>query len=862
MINPNDIESIDILKDAAATAIYGSRGANGVILITTKSGKSGKINVSLNANYSNAKATKTIRVLDGKEYANYMNEYWAYRRDIGYNMTAIQPYLPGEIDSLPNYNHQKALQQTSSTADVYMSISGGDPRNKVFVSGQYYNQAGIIPGTSLTRYNGKLNYEGKLRDNLTLTLSTNYSNSERNGQPTSLLSTKVQAWPSSVPLLNPDGDYNYLALYQYGLGTATVFDPKRGITVYYNPRFSPSDAISLAWTTHPLEYGGPKGVKNVQTSTQVLSNVGLAWAINKNLRLSGKIAVTTYNALLENYNPSTFSTDALRGAASAGNSQNTSLLYQLQANYNKRLGKDHHLSAFAVASAEEFVSKTQTGSSVGFTSDITSYYSLQAGTSANTPVTTYNGNQLISTILSGSYDYKYKYYLSASGRMDGTSKFQEADRYGFFPAVSAAWRVNREKWFTPIMPVISDLKLRASWGIVGNQSIAPYATLSTLGVASVVFGNTLNVGYAPTSLANPTLKWERTSSVNLGADISFFKDRLTLTAEVYRKKIDGLLYATVPPLTSGYTSLIRNIGILTNEGLEFSAGLVAINNKRLKWTLDANIGFNRNTVDQLSGGKGEYLDIYQVATGAYLFRLEPGKSIGQFYGLKTIGVWNDKTIIEKPAAFQVGAKEGDRRYADLNNDGLLDDKDRTYLGSALPKYFGGFSSTLSYESFELATFFSYSVGNKIFDQYEFNAFSLNRQQANLRKDVYDQRYRIITPEMSAEEAAMVRRNNETTKTQVSGSTYDVRESTDYYLSDGSYLRCRDITLSWSLPASFTKRIKISGAKIYGNCQNAFILTSYSGYSPEVNTASGLARGVDGGISPQSRVFRLGVNVNF
>ncbi|MDF2193492.1 TonB-dependent receptor [Paraflavitalea sp. CAU 1676] len=863
MINPNDIETIEILKDAAATAIYGARGANGVVLITTKSGKAGKINVSLNANYSMTRSTRSIKVLNGRDYATFMNEYWAYRKAIGYNTTAIQPYLPEEIDSLPTYDHQKDIQQTAPTTDIYMSVSGGDAKNKVFFSGQYYNQVGMIPSTSLNRYNGKLSYEGKLRPDLTFTMSTNYTNSVRNGQPTTILSNKVLGWPSSVPLVNPDGGLNYLALYQYGNGQATTYDATRGITVYYNPRFAANEARSLAYTNHPFEFGGSNQVKNVQTSTQLLTNIGLAWSINNHLNVSAKLGLTTFNALLENYTPSIYiGGSALKGAASAGNSQNTGLLYQLQANYNRRFGKDHILSAFVVASAEKFVSKTQTASTIGFTSDVATYHSLQSGSASNTPYTTYNANQLVSSIVSASYNYKSRYYLSASGRMDGTSKFTENERYGFFPAVSAAWRLNQEKWFSPLRSIFSDLKLRASWGIVGNQSIAPYSTISTLDVASVVFGNTVNVGFTPTNLSNPTLRWERTASVNLGADLSFFKDRFSLTAEVYRKRTNDLLYGTIPPLSSGYTFLTRNIASLTNEGIEFSAGWKVVNSKKVRWNLEANIGINRNRVDQLSGGKGEYQDISQVVTGAYLFRLQPGVSIGQFYGLKTIGVWTDKTILEKPAGFQTGAREGDRRYADLNNDGLLDDKDRTYLGSALPKYFGGFSSTISYKGLELATFFSYSVGNKIFDYYEFNTMSLNRGQANIRKDIFDRRYRMITPTMSAEEADKIRLHNERANIQVPGSLYDPRESTDLYLEDGTYLRCRDITLSWALPASWMKRIKVAGVKFYANCQNLFILTSYPGYNPEVNTSGGLARGVDGGTSPLGRVYRFGLNVNF
>lgn len=863
MFNPNDIESIDILKDAAATAIYGSRGANGVVLITTKSGKAGKIQVSLNANYSQAKSTKSIEVLDAREYATYMNEYWTYRKVIGYNNTAPQPYLPEEIDALKTYDHQKELQQTAPTTDIYLSISGGDQKNKVFFSAQYYNLTGMIPSTSLNRYNAKLNYEGKLYKDLTFTMSANYSNSVRNGQPTQLLTNKVVSWPSSIPIVNPDGGLNHLSTYLYGNGEAITFDPTRGINIYYNPRFPASEARSVAFTENPLEFGGGRtSVKNVNTSEQLMANVGLNWTINKNLRLNGKLGFTSFNALLENYSPSTLSTNILKGAGSAGNSQNKSLLYQLQANYNGNLGKDHHFSAFLVASAESFVAKSQVGSSIGFTSDVAGYYSLQSGSNSNIPYTNYAENQLVSTILSASYNYKYKYYLSASGRLDGTSKFTETERFGVFPAVSAAWRVNQEPWFAALTPVINDMKLRASWGIVGNQSIAPFSTITTLDVASVVFGNTLNVGFAPMNLANATLRWERSNSVNLGADLSFFKNRFTLTAEVYRKKTDDLLYNTTPPLSTGYSSVMKNIGMLTNEGLEFSANWRIIDNKTWRWGIDANIGFNKNRVDRLSGAEGDYLDVHQVITGSSLFRLKPGVAIGQFYGLKTIGVWTDKTILEKPAAFQPAAREGDRRYADLNNDGLLDDNDRTYLGSALPKYFGGFSSTVGYKGFELAAFFSYSVGNKIFDYYEFNTMSYNRGMSNMRQDLFDRRYRIVTPDMNAEEAALIRKSNERALVQVAGSLNDPRESTDLYLENGSFLRCRDVTLTWALPASFAQRLKVSGIRVYANCQNLFILTSYPGYNPEVNTASGLSRGVDGGTSPMGRVYRLGLNVNF
>lgn len=864
MLNPDDIESIEILKDAAATAIYGSRGSNGVVLITTKTGKVGKIRVTLNANRSGSAPSKNVKVLGARDYATYVNEAWAYRKAIGFNTTAIQPYLPSEIDSLKSYDHQRELEQVAPATDIYTSISGGDAKNKVFVSGQYYFLDGIIPGSSMKRYNGKITYEGKLHPDVTFTASANITNSVRNGQPNGTLSNKVLGWAPSSPLINPDGNLNYLSTYQYGYGQATMADVARGRIIYYNPRFDAATVRGLAATNHPLEYDGDKGVKNVYTASQLLANFGLNWNVSREFTVSTKLGITSFNNLLENYTPNTYinSASTLKGAASTGTSQNNGLLYQVQANYNKRLGKDHFLSAFAVASAEKFVSKSQTASTQGFTSNITSYNSLQSGSSPGIPYSSYNGNQLVSGIVSTSYNYKSTYYLSASGRVDGTSKFIGNERYGIFPALSAAWRMNQEKWFAPLRSVISDLKWRASWGIVGNQSIPSYSTIGTLSVASVVFGNTLNIGVAPTGLPNPMLVWERSKSINLGADMGFFNDRVSLTAEVYSKKTDGLLFSTTPPLTSGYTSLTKNVASLSNEGIEFSAGVKVINTKDVKWNIDANIGFNRNRIDQLSGGNGEYLDVNQVGGSAYLFRVQPGQPIGQFYGLKTIGVWTDETINKKPADFQPGVKEGARRYADLNNDGLLNDADRTYLGSALPKFFGGFSSSIAYKNFELSTFFSYSVGNKIFNYYEIYNSGSYGGLANFRKDLFDQRYRMITPDMNEKEVEQVRKNNNVTKVQVSGTILNPRESTDYYLEDGTYLRCRDITLSWTMPASIIKRLNLAGVKCYANFQNMFTLTSYSGYNPEVNTGTGLSRGVDGGTTPITRSVRLGINVNF
>jgi TonB-linked SusC/RagA family outer membrane protein len=865
MINPNDIASIDILKDAAATAIYGSRGSNGVVLVTTKSGQIGKLKIAVNANRSYVSRTNNIEMLKAQDYATFVNEAWAYRRSLGYYSAAtLQPYLPSEIESLKTYDNQKELMRTAPTTDINVSLSGGDKINKIYFSGQYYLQEGILPSTSLKRYNGKLNYEGKISPKLTFTAIANYSSTIRNGQPSATLTAAALSWAPTSPLINPDGGYNYVSDYMYGTGSAQYFDPETGRTVYYNPRFPIASVLTASSAIrNPLSFSGDQGTKNVNTSSQLLANFGLTYKLTNDLKLSGLIGITNFDSLLQNYIPTTIKPagSSLIGIASLGNSQNNSILYQLQANYNKRFGKNHNLSGVLVGSAEEFVSKTQTAASSGFTSNLTTFNSIQSGSTPDVPNSSYTANQLVSTVFRASYNYKTLYYLSASGRYDGSSKFVDKEKYAFFPSLSAAWRIDQEEWFKKSLPIVSEFKLRGSWGLVGNQGINPYSTVSTLGVASVVFGNQINIGFAPNRLANPELQWEKTSSVNLGTDLSFFKNRLSLTTEIYRKYTDGLLFNVTPPLTTGYNTYTKNIASISNMGVEYTLSGKILSKKDLSWSVDANIAFNTNTVEKLTGATDEFLDINQVGGTSYLYRIQPGKPIGQFFGYKSIGVWTDQTILTKPATFQVNVKEGARRYADLNNDGYLNNDDKVNLGSAIPKFFGGFSTNFSYKNLELVAFFSYSVGNKIFNYYEITNNSLAGKN-NLPKAIFDQRYRIITPDMSPEEAQRVRANNEITQVQVAGTVLDPRESTDYYIEDGSFLRCRDITISYLLPEKWLKALGVSSLKTYVNVQNLFTITKYSGYNPEVSSGSGLARGIDQGTTPVGRGFRFGLNANF
>lgn len=875
-INPNDIENVEILKDAAATALYGSRGANGVVVITTKSGKVGKAKISFNFNQSINNPQKKVEVLGATDYANYVNEAWRYRKVLGLSLQSVDtPYYSNEIPQLKSYDHQDFLAGSSVTRDASLSISGGAIGGaKYYVSGQYFDQQGVIPGTYLKRYSGKVNYEVPLTSKLSLNVNLNVTSTDRFGSPTQTLISRAISWAPTSPLINPDGGFNRISDFRYGFGDGVYADPQYG-NVYYNSRIPVAtiqtllrnnDAIGSNASLNPLLFTSARGVRNANTSTQIIGMASLSYRFNNNFTLQSKISVNQFNSLLQTYVPLSvplvFSN--YRGEASSGNSQNTSVLYQLNLNYKKTFGTSHVFNAALVASAEKFIQKSQRGVAGGFVSDITGFNNLGAAAPQNL-TSSYAANQLVSSILQINYVFKKKIIANVASRYDGSSKFADENKYGFFPSAGIAWKLEQEKWFSPLRNIISDAKIRTSWGLVGNQGISAYQTLYTLSPNNNVWGsNFSSIGFSPNRLPNPNLRWETTSSTNLGLDLSFLKGRINFTVDLYRRMTKDLLFNVRTPASSGFTTIQDNIATLRNQGLEFTLGGRIINTRNLKWDVQANITFNENKVLKLrTEDAGDFYTDGSIGTGGYITRIQPGSPLGGFYGYKAIGVWNDTSILSKPLDFQSAAREGDRRYQDLNGDGKLNDLDRTWIGSAIPKYFGGLNTTIAYKSFELNAFFSYAVGHQIFNYFEINWGTMTGIN-NVRKDTYDRRYRYIFSDTDPKLAEEYRKQNQTAKVAVAGTAYETRESTDFYIENGDYFRCRDISLSYKLPASFIKKLHVESIRVYGNVQNLFIITNYSGFNPEVNSSSGnngFLRGVDNGSAPLARAYRFGFTIN-
>jgi TonB-linked SusC/RagA family outer membrane protein len=874
LLNPNDIENIEILKDAAATSLYGSRGANGVVVITTKSGKVGKAKIVINVNQSVNTPQKRVEILGAKDFANFANEAWLNRKNraVPSVITVDTPFTASEIPLLQEYDHQKALAGNAVTRDASINISGGAVGGaKYYASGQYYDQQGVITGTYLKRYSGRINYEIPVTSKLTLKLNLGVTATDRFGTPSQTLTSRALNWSPTSPLLNPDGGFNYLWDYRYGIGSATLENVRLG-TVYYNPRFKLSEITSAlddfeASTSrlNPLLVTSDRGVRNANTSTQVLGTASLNYRFNKNFSAQGKISVNNFTSLLQTYIPVNIPllNVAYRGQANAGNSQNNSVLYQLDFSYRKSFSANHTINTALVFSAEKFTQAAQRSVVGGFVNNITGYNNLGAA-SAQSITSDYSANQLAASILQINYLYKKSIVVNLSGRYDGSSKFAEGNQYGFFPATSIAWKMEQEKWFKPLRNVVNEAKFRGSWGLVGNQGISAYATQSTLTTGFMTWGNNIqSVGFFPNRLGNPNLLWETTSSTNLALDLGLFNNRISATVEYFHRTTKDLLLQVQTPPSTGFSNFFDNVGTLSNKGIELTLDVKVINKRNFSWSLGGNLTIATNLVEKLrTDNPNEFYNGSLLSNQIPTIRVTSGRPLGSFYGYQVIGIFDSAAVANNaPSTGPLTRTEGERRYNDRNGDGTINELDRTWLGNALPKGFGGLNTSMRYKSFELSAFFSYSYGAKIFNLYEINWGTMGGTN-NVLKDSYDRRYRIVLPGTDPKLAEEIRERNKSATAIAPGTTTEQRESSDYFLENADYFRCRDISLSYKLSPGMLKKLKVQGFQFYGNVQNLFIITKYRGFNPEIGASggNGLNRGMDNGSAPLAISYRLGFTI--
>jgi TonB-linked SusC/RagA family outer membrane protein len=807
--DPNDVKSVEILKDASATAIYGAQGANGVIMITTKTG-TGKPVISYDAYYGIDQISHKLSLMNAYDYANTINA----------NQAAISPGSTPYFDNTQltsfktqSTNWQNEIFKAAPEQKHHLSISGGNATNKYYISGSIVDNQGIILNTSYKSYFLSSNLESQITDKFKV--KVNMVLSTWVDQPSSINywvgspSYSAIVFAPTLPVFQPDGSYSQPKDASYGPPTA------------YNP-------VSLA---NEATY------KNNGTSNQ--GNVLLEYKVLKDLTFT---AIGSANG--NNTDNNSFTSTMWEGgnnAASISNAKDLKLQNTEQLNFQKAIG-DHSLN---IVAAYEISTDTNTGSSISgsnFLSNSFSYENMGMAANVGAP-SSYIRHSLIESYLSRiAYSYKERYLLTLTGRYDGSSVFSANNKWGFFPSSALGWRISQEK-FMKYIPQISNLKLRASYGVTGNQGVGPYSSLSLLSTTAPYNisgdGLTLTPGVSlnPSAPGNSNLKWESTAQYDVGLDLGLLEGKINFTADYYKKKTTNLLLNAPLPLTSGFTSVLENVGEIDNSGFELDLNVQPLNGK-FQWTSDINLSANQNKVIKLLNGVNE-IDTWNMYPNepSNLVGLRVGQTMGTFYGYKQIGIWGTK---EATQAALYSSIPGAPKYLDINKDGKIDGTDLTVIGNANPKFIYGWNNTFSYAGFSLNVLVQGSYGNDIFNTSlistsQTNIYNLNRW----------------TPT-----------NQNTSIPSFKGEMYNNVQSSRY-IENGSYLRFKNITLGYNLPKSLINQAKIGSCRVYMSLVNYFTITKYSGFDPEASSSGvdGWGAGLDIATYPVAKSVMFGLNVS-
>ena len=804
-IATSDIESIEILKDASSTAIYGARGSNGVILVTTKHGKAGRTNVSFDTYLGIQNPRKKYDLLNASEYEKFANE-----ADV--NGGGKPAY--NEAVTPVNTNWQDLSLETNAPWQNYaLTISGGDAKTRFLTTANYIDQTGIIKATDLKKFTIRINVEKEISRNLKMAMNLSLAQVNSNRAGTSVLTSMVTA-PPNIPIFNKEGSYSNKNM---------IGEP------FDNPMPVINDYI------------------NWNKTFRTLGNVAADWRIIEGLTLRSTLGVDLNFGDSQSYSPmTTLSGQSTNGDANVSSNKTYMWVNENTFTYEKVMGK-HRINALAGLMQQTSKYQSLEAGSQQFLNDNLAMYDLASGTINLPSNTSTNEWSLLSYLGRINYNYNEKYLTTVSLRADGSSRFGKNNRWGYFPSAAFAWRASEEE-FIKSLGVFSNLKARLSYGWTGNQDgIGIYPSMALLGKRAYALGETKYMGYGPNQVANYDLKWETTAQSDLGIEMGFFDNRLNLTADVYYKKTHDLLLLTQIPSSSGYSSGLKNIGEVENKGLELGLNVNPINRK-VRWDIDFNITFNKNKVLSL----GEVSYIVPAQEGASLSRLlRVGEPLGIFYGYLGDGVFS--TTDDIAASAQPKAKPGDVRYKDISGpngapDNAISDYDRQIIGSAQPKFFGGLTNTFTYKSFDLSIFMTGSYGNNI---YNGTKASMEGLQGSTNQ------FRSILNRWTPD-------NQNTNIPRAVNVKLTIR-AWDYLVEDGSFLRIQNINLGYKLPEKLASKSKmIQSARLYASLQNFFTFTNYSGLDPEVSRygQDNLAMGYDNYAYPMSKTILLGLTVNF
>ncbi len=806
-INPADIASIEILKDASATAIYGSRGANGVVLITTKKGTSGRLNIAYNASYGQQQAAHLQKFLTGDEYTQVINSII----DLG-NLTTTKVSGPDA-----NTNWQNVLLRKAPIQSHDVSFSGGSGNTKFFISTGFFKQDGVMLNSGTTRYDGRINLETAVPEkyNVGMSLTTSYTRDNYNATGLGL---------------NDNGSALYMA--QNYDPTAPVYNPDH--SYYRSPLMAPMD--------NPLAV--INGQYSIGDTYRTLANLYAEYFVIPSL--SAKVRVgADLNDNQRSYwiDPSTLTGLSYNGYADVSDGKRAYYLVEGTLNYNKSFNANNRLNAVIGSTYERYTSSILDANSRSFALPDLTYYGL--GTGNNTLNGVSDGNQeniLISYLGRINYSFKNKYLFTSSMRIDGSARFGQNDRLGYFPSAALAWRVNQEE-FLKNNKVINDLKLRASYGVTGNQPNSNYIYYSTYSSGrDAIFNGTRISTLQPTRSPNPDLKWESAQTVDFGLDFGLFDSRISGSVEYYNRKTYNLLYNVPQPPSSGFNTRTENIGSMRNTGIELSINVNALTSQDFKIDAGFNITTLKNTVLSL-GDVSQFIGNGPGSIGQVSI-IKPGYSLGSFYGYIVDGVWQKGDDFSK---VQAGVRPGDLKYRDIDGNNIINANDRVVLGKSLPDFYYGFNTSIRYKPLTLSIYLEGSQGGKMLNSSLVDAYYPVDYRRNKLATPYLNRW---TPTNPTNAYPSFLPNDVQGQLQVNSRTVE----------DASYLRIQSVRLSYKIPVSSNKYIQ--GANVFITGQNLYTFTKYTGSDPASNALGDNILRIDYNTYPLTKIFTAGINVQF
>ena len=813
---PEDIESMEVLKDASATAIYGSRGANGVIMVTTKKGKPGKTQINFNTSFSSQTEINRLDLLNADQFTEYITEA-----------------RPGFQSAGFNTDWQDQIFRRGSIQNYQLSFSGGNESVSYYLSGAYFDQEGVIINSNYDRFSVTSNVTAKASEKLNIGLNLfarrNTSNGVRTQEGSGGLTPGVVA-------------------------SAFKFEPDQGI-------YKPDGTYTTARLNDPHDnpYAVATELENESISDRFQANVFGEYSILKDLKFRTSFGATINNRRNGTYSPTTLTEGRnVGGWGAVEGAKSTDFLNENYLTYNKTIGTGN-FTAMAGYSFQTSSDERWGGEAQNFLSDAFSFWNLGGSSLWQAPYSSLTEWQISSYYGRLNYSLNDKYMLTVNARYDGSSNFSQNNKWAFFPSGAFAWNMKNESFMGGVDEV-SFWKWRVSYGITGNQAIGPYQTLARFSpVFTVINGQTVNA-VRPTTVANNDLTWETTAQLNIGTDIGFFNDRISLTAEWYRMVTSDLLFNVELPQYSGYTNQLKNIGEVENKGIELTLSSRNID-RDLKWDMNVNFSANRNKVLSLPGGN----DIQYGSGPGHLVGLgntqilREGQPVGTFFGWIYDGVYQEGDDFVAGGGFEQVA--GGEKFRDIDGrdangnltgtaDGTLNANDQTIIGNPNPDFIWGWNNDLKFKNFDLNIFFQGSQGNDI--------LSYTLMELNLLSGINN-----------ATTEALKRWTPTNTDTDVpKASVGRTRRVSTRWIYDGSFMRLKNLALGYTLPASVLQKAGINKFRIYVSAQNILTITDYEGYDPEVNyrsegaTDSNRNLGLDYGSYPNAKSYTVGLNIGF